>query len=172
MNYGIPRPENSKHVPNGKVVMAAILGETKVLLIKEVTKPTPHFFKFPAETVEPGESILSALKRGVEEEAGVKDLQVRYSGGDIVEVIDSRFKVVRQLMAPHWVHSHYYHKRYFWGLLTTDVFVKSLAGQHLFGDKNEEIYTAVFDLAELDKMMDFHPQHRELIKQLAHAPTV
>lgn len=155
----------TKQVPGGAVVIAAILGETKILLIKETTKPTPHYWKLISETVEEGESILSALVRGVGEEGGF-NLEVRTSGGQVVEITDQRLKAARQLVPSHLVPKPQPHKRHFWGLLTTDAVICSLSGKHLTGDVNEEIDTLAFDLSELETMVDLLPKHRELIKQV------
>ncbi len=169
MNYQRSEPATtSKHVPGGAAVVIAIMGEKKILLIKETTKPRPHFWKFVGETVEPGEPILNALWGGVREEAGL-ELEARRVGGKVVEIIDPRIKVTRQLLPPHWVQSHTPHKRHFWGLMTTDEVVLALSGKHHTGDVNEEIDTLAFDLSELDKMPDFHPQHRKLIGELQRA---
>ena len=155
----------SKHIVGGAVVVVAILGETKILLIQETTKPKPHYWKLIAETLEPGEPILNALWGGVREEAGL-ELSVRRLNGQVVEIADGRLKAAKQLLRSQWVQSHFPHHRHFWGLLTTDEVVQTLSGKHLQGDKNEEIDTMAFDLADLEKMVDFHPVHRKLIEQL------
>lgn len=155
----------TKHTEGGTVVIAAILGETKILLIKEITKPIPHFWKLVSETVEPRESILAALCRGVEEEAGLK-LETRQANGTVVEIIDPRIRSAKQLAPSHMVQGKYPHRRHFWGLLTTDDVVMSLSGKHLTGDVNEEIDTMAFDLFELEVMVDLLPQHREIISRI------
>ncbi len=160
-----------RHIPNdqtqmGAVVVAAILGETKILLIKETTKPTPHYWKLISETMEPGEPILDALQRGVSEEAGL-ELEVRRSSDNTVaEIIDGRVKVAQQLIRSHVLEKPRPHRRHFWGILTSDEVVMSLSGKHLTGDVNEEIDTMAFDKADLEKMVDLLPRHRELIMQL------
>ena len=147
------------------MVVAAIIGETKILLIKERTKPTPHYWKLVSETVEPGEPILNALWGGLREEAGLI-LNVRRINGQVVEIIDERLKVAKQLIPSHMVAGHFPHQRHFWGLLTTDEVVMSLSGQQLTGDINEEIETMAFDLAELEGVVDLLPKHRELISRI------
>lgn len=156
----------TKHVAGGAVVVAAILGETKILLIKERTKPLPHYWKLVSETVEPGEPILDALQRGVGEEAGLKLEVRRGTDGKVIEITDQRLNAVKQLAASHMIAGKFPHRRHFWGLLTSDHVVMSLSGQQLTGDVNEEIETQAFDLAELETMVDLLPKHRELIQQL------
>jgi ADP-ribose pyrophosphatase YjhB (NUDIX family) len=157
---------HTQHVRGGAVIVAAIIGETKILLIKETTKPTPHYFKLVSETLLEGEPILNALCRGVAEEAGLKDLKVREVNGQVVEIIDPRLTAVKQLIPSHMLVKPSPHRRHFWGLMTTDEVIMSLSGKHLTGDVNEEIDTMAFDLSELEKMVDLLPKHRELINQI------
>jgi len=159
---------HEKEQSPGAVVVAAIIGETSILLIKEVTKPTPHYWKLVSETVENGEPILDALQRGVAEEAVLK-LEVRLANGQVVEIIDKRINVARQLVPSHMLWKPTTHRRHFWGLMTTDEVVQSLSGQKLTGDKNEEIETKAFPLAELGKMAEFReflPHHDKLINMI------
>lgn len=158
--------QHPQHVRGGAVIVATIIGETKILLIKETTKPTPHYFKLVSETLLEGESILNALCRGVAEEAGLKDLKVREVNGQVVEIIDPRLKAARQLIPSHMLMKPSPHRRHFWGLVTSDEVIMSLSGKHLTGDVDEEIDTMAFDLSELDKMVDLLPKHRELINQI------
>ena len=164
--------EQTDKVQGGAVIVAAIIGEEKILLIKETTKPLPHYFKLVSETLLDGEHILNALCRGVAEEAGLKDLGTRAPNGQVVEVLDPRLKAVKMLVRSHMLMKPVPHRRHFWGLVTTDELIMSLSGKHLTGDENEEIDTYAFDLSELEGMVDLLPQHRELIMQLkqpAHA---
>ena len=157
--------KKSKHVEGGAVVVVAIVGKTKILLIKETTKPLPHFWKLVSETVEPGEPILNTLWSGVQEEAGL-ELGVRREDGEVVDFVDDRADVV-EACPPHWVpHKYRPHTRYFYGIITSDAIIQSLSGQHLIGDENEKIETQAFDLAELEGMVDFIPKQRELIEKL------
>jgi ADP-ribose pyrophosphatase YjhB (NUDIX family) len=146
--------------------VVAIIGETKILLIKETTKPLPHYWKLVSETLLQDEPILNALNRGVGEEAGLKDLEVRELNGQVVEFTDPRLKAVRQLIRSHLVSKPQQHRRHFWGLMTSDEVIMSLSGKHLTGDVDEEIDTMAFDLSDLEGMMDLLPKHRELIKQI------
>lgn len=150
----------------GAVIVAAIIGESKILLIKETTKPTPHFWKLVSETLLPDESILDGLCRGVAEEAGLVGLEGRKINDQMVKLTDPRLKVAKQLIPSHMVQRPTPHRRHFWGLLTTDKVVMSLSGQRLTGDTNEKIETLAFDLAELEDMVDLLPRHRQLIEQI------
>lgn len=156
----------SKHYNGGHVAVAVIVGRTKILLIKETTKPTPHFWKFISETLEPDEPVLNALWGGLKEEAGL-DLKVRHGpSGDVVEFVDERARVV-ELCEPHLVYSRGgTHTRHFFGVETTDEVVMSLSSQKLVGGYNEEIETQAFNIAELDSLPLFHPHHRELLRSI------
>ena len=158
--------QHQQRVLGGAVIVAAIIGEKKILLIKETTKPLSHFWKLVSETLLDGESILNALRRGVGEEAGLNDLKVREIGGQVIEIIDPRLKAVKQLIASHMLTKPTAHRRHFWGLVTSDDVINSLSGKHLTGDVNEEIETQAFDLSDLEGMVDLLPRHRELIKQI------
>jgi hypothetical protein len=145
-------------------MVVAIVGETKILLIKETTKPLPHYWKLVSETMEPNEVIARAICRAVEEEAGLKlDIPPSSGGTTINLATDARVKGLTQFVPPHMVSGRFPHRRHFWGILTTDKVVMSLSGKHLTGDSNEEIDTMAFNIYELDGMVDFLPQHRELI---------
>lgn len=153
-------------VRGGAVIVVALIGETKILLIKETTKPLPHYYKLVSETLLDGEPILNALCRGVAEEAGLKELETRMLNDQVVEILDPRLKAVKMLIPSHMLMKPTPHRRHFWGLMATDELIMSLSGQHLTGDVNEEIDTMAFDLSELEKMVDLLPKHRELIQNL------
>jgi ADP-ribose pyrophosphatase YjhB (NUDIX family) len=155
----------TKHRPGGAAIIVAILGETKILLIRETTKPLPHCWKLVSETLGKDEPILDGLCRGVDEEAGLR-LEVRLTNGKVFSVTDPRIIVVAELVPSHMVPSEVPHRLHFWGLLTTDEVVMSLSGRHLEGDTNEKIDTMAFNLSELEAMDDLLPPHRELIRSI------
>ena len=146
------------------VVVIPIVGETLTLLIREGHKSL-KYWKFIAETVEEGESVLDTLCRGVDEEAGLK-LRTKSYEGHVIEIIDPRVAFVRSLISPCMVKSAFPHMRYFWGLSTSDEVISSLSGKHLSVDADESIYTQAFELSELERMSDFLPQHRRLVEQI------
>jgi ADP-ribose pyrophosphatase YjhB (NUDIX family) len=151
--------------------VAAIVGPTQILLIKETTKPTPHFFKLVSETCEPDEPVLNALWGGLREEAGLELSVERDGDGKVTRVVDERVSV-QELLSPHTVEGHHSHTRYFYGVVAkSDALIHSLSGKHLTGDKNEEIDTQAFSLRELEAMVDLLPKHRELILQLREPAT-
>ena len=161
--------QSTKHRPGGAVIVVAILGETKILLIQESTKPLPHYWKLVSETLGKDEPVLEGLCRGVYEEAGLQ-LQVRYGvHGTITEVIDPRVQCLKPLVPSHMLPSQIPHRRHFWGILTTDEVVMSLSGKHLEGDTNEQIDTMAFNLDELGTMVDLLPTHEELIQMMKRA---
>ncbi len=155
----------SRHAESGAVVVAAIIGRSKILLIKEVTKPIPHYWKLVSETVEPSEPILNALWRGLGEEAGfVLDVE-RDGDGIITDFIDDRISL-HKLLEPHEVQGWLPHTRHFYAAITSDELILSLSGKTLHGDKNEIIETHAFGISELEGMADFLPAHRALIQSI------
>lgn len=164
------QPSEQERKPGGAVVIVALIGETKVLLGMEITKPLPHYWKFVGETVLPGESILSALCRGVAEETGLK-LEVRKDGDQVVEITDKRVIAVGQLLPSEDVASAVPHRRHVWGIKVSDGVIESLSGQRLQGDPNETIETGVFDRSTFDLMPNFHPAHRKLMERIKERNT-
>ncbi len=162
----------SKHYPGGSVVVVALMGETQILLIKETTKPAPHYWKLIGETVEPGESLLNALIGAVREEAGWNDkngipnIGATYEGGKVTAVTDPRIKRIVQFGEKERVEARCWHWRHFFGVLTTDDMVKKLAGAHLSVDADEEIETQMFPLAMLETLPGLMRKHEELIRSI------
>ena len=154
--------------PGGAAIVVAILGETKILLIKETSQLLPHYWKLVSETLNTDESVLDGLCRGVDEEAELK-LETLRVKGSVVKITDPRIRVVKKLVRSHMVATRIPHRLHFWGLLTTDQVVMSLSGKHLANAENEIIDTMAFNISELDGMRDFHPHHRELILSIPKA---
>lgn len=157
----------------GAVVVVAIIGETKILLIKETTKPEPHYWKFVSERLKNDrfgrlEPILNGLRAGVAEEAGLV-LEARFENDEVREIIDPRVKAYRQLLRSHVLPHPRPHRRHFWGVCVSDALIEQLSGKNLTGDVNEEIVTQAFSLQELEKMVDFLPGHRKLLEELKEA---
>ena len=158
---------HSKHILGGAVVVVAVIGETEILLIRETTKPKPHYWKLISETAEPDEPILNTLWGGVREEAGFEMKAERDEKGKVVKIVDPHVKAIKELAPPEWVSSgRAPHWRHFWGILTTDHVVTRLSGKHHSGDENEEIDTHAFPLAGLHTLPDLLRQHVEMIRNI------
>ncbi len=161
----------------GAVVIVPIVGPTKALLIEEFTKPRPRYFKFVSERFESGDSVLTALMRGVGQEAGLKNLHVQLDNENkqVVSIIDRRVRWYGELAPPQCVETPANppeypnprsHTQYFWALRMDDHVIDSLSGQFLVtaGEK-ERLRTQSFKLKHLHEI-NILPQHRALIQKL------
>src|SRR3989344_3360054 len=152
----------SKHVHGGAVVVVAILGQTQILLIKETTKPLPHYWKLISETVEPGEPILNAVWGGVREEGGF-EMKAEYdTGGKVIKITDPNVVQVKELNQREWGEGRIPHWRHFWGVVTTDHVISRLSGKRLSGGPDEKIETLSFPLARISSIPDLLRQHAEM----------
>lgn len=156
------------------VVVAPLVGETKVLLVEEYTKPEPRYWKFMSERFKEGDQVLDALVRGLAQEYGLKDLMVTLdSAGQrshVRGIKDPRILDLRELAKPEMLTARYSpfrrYKRYFWGIKTADSVIEALSDKTLRtpGEK-EVLHTKWFYLGALDKL-NVLPDHRTLIERL------
>lgn len=160
-----PRVDISRHTPGGAAVVIILFSPRKILLIKETTKPRPHYLKLPSETFEPGESAMDALWAGLKEEAGF-DVEVkRNKDGHIIAFTDPRVQKIQLMLPPEQVKSYHPHMRNVWGVLTTDEVIDSLDGQDLKPAENEQMTTHATLLSEVKNHPEIMPLHRELLQR-------
>lgn len=160
--------DDSKHFEGGAAVLVAVMGETLILLIRETTKPLPHFWKLPGETVEKGEPIINAVLGAVREEACFADLCTGIDPSTkTLKANDPRVHAVKELAPPEWVESRRPHWRHLWGVLTTDEVIKSLSGRHFsHPTEKEEIDTGAFPLANFEYIPNIMRTHVQVIRSI------
>lgn len=164
--------------PGGAVVIVPIVGQTKVLLIKELTKPGIKYWKFVSETFESDDTMLDALARGVAQEAGLKDMHVQLDEENkhVSKIIDPRVLWYGQLAPPEELVNDKGPEpipftRYYEGIRTVDAVVDALSGKtHTTKGEREQIETQSFYLHALNDPVfirnRFLPQQRDLLGKL------
>jgi len=137
---------------NGAVIVAVIC-EGDAVLVREPGKPLPTYVKFPGGVIKVGETPEQAARREVFEETGIQ------LGDHIL------FPLNQQILQKQ---RGVEHTQYFLGVIVHPALV--VAHRHGFvvtcDDDGSHIESACYRLAELDQMLDFHPEHRELIDSL------
>ena len=164
--------------PGGAVVIVPIVGQTKVLLIEELTKPEPRYWKFVSETFEPGDTMLDALVRGVAQEAGLTDLAVQldHENKHVRKIIDPRVLWQGPLAPVEGLTNDngpqpIPFKRHFQCLRTVDAVVDALSGKILVTKgEREKTRTQSFFLHALNNpdfiKNRFLPQQRALLEKI------
>lgn len=163
----------------GAVVVVPIVGQTKVLLIEELTKPKPRYWKFVSERFDSDDILLDALVRGVAQEAGLSDLRVQldHENKHVRKIVDPRVLWYGELAAPERLINEHgpepvHYRRYFWGIRTVDAVIESLSRkEYITKGERERIRTQSFYLGALNKLR-FLPSHRTLVERLAEQPQI
>ena len=169
-----------ERVEGGAAVVIALVGKTKVLLVRSRNHPDPKW-KLIAETVKPGESILNTVKYGLEEEAGLENIKTELGlDGKIARFIDPRIlKVVRFGEPELMVKAKFKHWRHFFGVLTTDEVIHQLSQADRFTEESdgrggfevEALETMEFPLSGLSDMVGLLRPHAELIRSIPQRTT-
>ena len=161
----------SQHLrrPGDGVVIIALVGSTLVLLIKEITKPAPHFLKLISEKLHKDEPLKQAVCRAVQEEAGLENLQLYEREGGVLETADDRILSIEVLVQPEELLGRNPHWRYVYVLRCDDGLVASLAGKRLVGDADEIIDTYACKLHNLHMLPGILAPHRQLIARFSRS---
>jgi hypothetical protein len=141
----------------GSVALTALAGKTLVLLMKEISKPAPHFLKVSSETMEPGESIEHTAISGLMEEFGMRDLKTEVTGGLITKITDPRIASFEEVGERKWIEarrSHWQHR--FLAVARDDDVIRGLADKLIVvkqdSEPDERIETTAKTYAELDEL--------------------
>ena len=145
----------SRIIDGGAAMIAPLVGQTKALLLREVSRKGIVYLKSGAEHFEPGEKPLDALVRLVDQEYGIKDLLVeRDADGHVVKIVDPRILEYRELMEPQQVLQAATTKypepreftRHVWIVVVDDSLIDALSGKrHERPQENEVIETHAFN---------------------------
>lgn len=160
---------HSKQYDGGAVAVVALFSTERILLIREKTKPEPHYWKLLSETIEPQEPILSAVWGALEEEAGMQKLRcIRDRDGEVIKIQDPRILNIRELLPKEWVkRTRKPHWRHIWGALTTNEVIMDLSGEFLNPEPDEELETRAFMLANVYNEEFLLPHHRDILMRIA-----
>lgn len=122
------------------------------------------FWKFPAESAEPGELLPDTIARGGLEEAGLTIPVVRDEIGMITKLGDE--SVVVKFVNVVWYRSH---PRYFHRIRLSDRHLLSLSDKLLRADKDELLWTWALPFMHPFKMERFHTGHLKQFEDMINS---
>jgi ADP-ribose pyrophosphatase YjhB (NUDIX family) len=111
----------------------------QIVLVKNESKPVPHFWKFPGGRKEPGETAEETAVREIQEETGL--------------IIYKPKLLSEESRGNHWFYLF-------------EVEVDDFSHLKSIGEDGEIV--SLFPNTEINNMVDFFPPHRDILKRIIY----
>jgi len=154
---------SNKTGDTGAALVVALTGGDKVLLIRELTKPSPVFHKFISETFKNGEKVLDVLVRAVREEANFPLPHERDQSGHVTKIVN--FTTTMSACETINTYNRTHHRHFVIVKMPESILVAQ-GGKKFITSDNERIETSIHELDGLRTVPNFLPQQEELRKKL------